>query len=196
MELNKNKIQQIVDHIQDGGELSAVAICKAAGLNARYKSWEKYLAEAHKQHPDIVPAKLPKTVAAAEPAPVEEAADDMLGEDTEVDCPEGKTGDDCCGDPANCTKEKVEPVATPEPEVAAPVTLPPSKGLTYTLINDKGLAVPLSLVKTTSTRVVLEVQVDEVIEVSIQGVVVPVNITKLRAEGKGAEADFYLSQRK
>jgi hypothetical protein len=40
------------------------------------------------------------------------------------------------------------------------------------------------------------VQVDEVIEVSIQGVVVPVNITKLRAEGKGAEADFYLSQKK
>lgn len=193
--INQKKVDIIVGVIEESenGIVSKKQVCLAAGLNPRYKSLDNYLTEIKVQHPDLnFEITDDTTPAAAEPAIADTTESDpdmdaMLGED-EVEspatpCPEGKTDDECCGNPENCSKKE-------------PVALPPSTDIKYTLINDKGLAVPLTLVKNTSSRVVLKVAVDEVIQVEIQGVTVDVNITQLRATGKDAEADFYLSQKK
>ena len=191
--INQKKIDIIIGVIEgsENGIVSRKQVCLAAGLNPRYKSLDSYLVEIKVQRPElnfeITDDTDSVTTEVSHATESDAEMDAMLGED-EVEaptdpCPKGKTDDECCGDPENCSKKE-------------PVALPPSTGIKYVLINDKGLAVPLTLVKNTSSRVVLQVAVDELVDVEIQGVTIKVNITQLRATGKDAEADFYLSQKK
>lgn len=191
--INQKKIDIIIGVIEESenGIVSKKQVCQAAGLNPRYKSLDSYLVEIKVQRPElnfeITDDTASVTTEVSHATESDAEMDAMLGED-EVEaptapCPTGKTDDECCGNPEKCPKTE-------------PVTLPPSTDIQYVLINDKGLAVPLTLVKNTSSRVVLEVAVDELIDVEIQGVTIKVNITQLRAAGKNVEADFYLSQKK
>ena len=209
--LNPNKLKIITDLLEsaESGTISKKGVCDAAGLNPRYKSWQTYIDEVLKTKPELA-GKIAGGVEAAPTTTPEEDDPElakMLG-DGEPECPEGKTGDDCCGDPENCSKKEatpkpvvdhkvVENAATLPPKTApaptpAPVAEEPdAEGIEYVLMNDKGLAEKLEVKAFNGKRMVFVAKADEVVNVTIQGQAVQVNLTKLEAQGKKAEADFY-----
>ena len=207
-DINENKLRMMVEFLeqQEGQPVNKVDLCKVTGLNHRYKSYEKYLAQVRKDLPDLTinfyeeGQEPPAAIAPVEPTEPtqDDELDKMLGEDEPA--PEAPSNP-APSNPAPSNPAPSNPApSNPAPSNPAPSNPAPSNPapevapITYELINDKNILVPLDVKMVKGNRMVFTIARDEVVNVNIQGNVIEINISDLIKEGRQAEADFYRTQ--
>lgn len=192
-QLNQNKIDIIVEHLKKGGAFDKAVICKLTGINPRYKSGDRYMAHIKEKYPELISAApatttveeedddedifgdIPEETSAPAEATVTEdaapAAAVVTSDEPQTqapECPEGKSADECCGNPEKCSKK-----------AASTVRKPLDSPLTHKLQNEKGALVEIEAVSVKGNTTYWKLKQDEIKEIDIQGQVIQVNLTQL-----------------